>query len=267
VYQWWVIVHLVGVFGFLIAHGVSIAITFRLRKERDPRRVADLLELSGSTIRVFYVSLFVLLLGGVIAGFLQDWWSQGWIWAALLVLILASLSMFFMARPYYRRVGLVARAMAGGSSAVSNEQFDEVLRSSRPVWIMGIGVGALALILYLMVLKPTLGLGAGPATTPTETPGGGGLTIQITSKDLAFDTNKLSVSGSAPFSIVFDNEDRGIPHNVAIYTDSSGATPLFVGGRVDGRRTVIYRVRALPQGTYFFRCDFHHQMNGILTAT
>jgi plastocyanin len=267
VYQWWVFVHLVGVFGFLIAHGVSIAITFRLRKERDPRRVSDLLQLSGSTIRVFYASLFVLLLGGVTAGFLQDWWSQGWIWAALGVLIVASLTMLLMARPYYRRVGLVARAMAGGSSAVTPEQFDRVLQSSRPVWIMAIGLGALALILYLMVLKPTFGFGTAPAPTPVETRSGGGPTLQISSKDLAFDTNKLSVHGGAPFSIVFDNQDRGIPHNVAIYTDSSAATPLFVGGRVDGRKTATYRVRALPGGAYFFRCDFHHQMNGIFIVT
>ena len=85
-YQFWVFVHLVGVFGFLAAHGVSIAITFRLRKERDPRRVNDLIAFSGTTIRAFYISLVVLLIGGTVAGVIDKWWYQGWIWAALVIL-------------------------------------------------------------------------------------------------------------------------------------------------------------------------------------
>jgi plastocyanin len=267
VYQWWVFVHLLGVFGFLIAHGVSIAVTFRLRKERDPRRVSDLLQLSSSTIRAFYVSLLVLLLGGVVAGFMQDWWAQGWIWAALIVLIVASLAMALMARPYYGRVRLVARAMAGGSTAVSDEQFDQVLRSSRPALIMGIGLAALAVILYLMVLKPTLGFGSTPSPTATQVGGGGGSTVQLTAKNIAFDTRRLSAASGTPFRIVFDNEDRGVPHNVAIYTDASAASSLFVGDRVDGAKIVTYQVKALTPGTYFFRCDFHHQMSGTFIVT
>src|ERR1700693_3134549 len=138
-YRWWVFVHLVGVFGFLVAHGVSVSVTFRLRKERDPRRAGELQELSGSSIRAFYASMGVLLVGGVVAGFLGHLWSQGWIWAALGVLVLTSLAMVFMARPFYRRVGFVARAMAGGSTAVSPQQFDAILRSRRPWSIAAIG--------------------------------------------------------------------------------------------------------------------------------
>jgi plastocyanin len=260
VYQWWVIVHLVGVFGFLIAHGVSIAITFRLRKERDPRRVADLLELSGSTIRVFYVSLFVLLLGGVIAGFLQDWWSQGWIWAALLVLILASLSMFFMARPYYRRVGLVARAKAEGETAVTDEQLDQVLRSSPSTWVMAIGAVALAVILYLMLFKPTFGFSNTPAAAP---PGA----VVITAHQLAFNQKTVDAPAGKAFDIQFDNQATGIPHNVSVYTDSSAKTALFTGPIVTGPKTVTYHVKALDPGSYFFRCDVHPtQMTGTLVV-
>src|SRR5437879_6182270 len=118
VYQWWVFVHLVGVFGFLAAHGVSMTVTFKLRTERDPKRISDLLALSGTSIQYFYYSTGLLLLGGIVAGFLGHWWAQGWIWAAIVVLVLTSMAMLGVARPYYRRVGLVARAMAGGSTAV-----------------------------------------------------------------------------------------------------------------------------------------------------
>src|SRR5438094_7338427 len=67
-YNWWKFVHVAGVFGFLLAHGASVSALFRLRKERDREKIRQLIQFSGSTIRLFYISLLVLMLGGVIAG-------------------------------------------------------------------------------------------------------------------------------------------------------------------------------------------------------
>src|SRR5205809_5802891 len=91
VYQFWFFVHLVGVFGFLLAHGVSVAVTFKLRGERDPARINALLQLSGSSIKGFYVSLLVLLVGGLAAATVGHLWSKAWIWSAIAVLVIASL--------------------------------------------------------------------------------------------------------------------------------------------------------------------------------
>jgi hypothetical protein len=44
VYRWIVFLHIFGVFVFLIAHGVSSGVGFRLSKERNPERVAALLD-------------------------------------------------------------------------------------------------------------------------------------------------------------------------------------------------------------------------------
>ena len=66
-YQWWVFIHLVGVLGFLLAHGVSVAVLFALRREREPGRIRALLTLSGQTTAVFYWSFLVLLGGGLAA--------------------------------------------------------------------------------------------------------------------------------------------------------------------------------------------------------
>jgi plastocyanin len=256
VYQWWVFVHLVGVFGFLIAHGVSVSVTFRLRKERDPHRVSSLIQLSGSSIRGFYASMFVLLLGGVVAGFLGDWWhlSQIWLWGAVVILVVTSLGMSAMARPYYRRVGLVARAMAGGSTAVTEEQFDSILRSRRPYSIATMGFVALAAILYLMLFKPTYSF----RTTPARPPGvpSASTTLHVTAKGIAFDTDRLTAPAGKAFTIVFDNQDSEV-HNVAVYTNSSAAKVLFRGGLFNGPKTMTYHVKPLPAGTYFFRCDVH----------
>lgn len=259
-YKAWVFVHLVGVFGFLLAHGVSVFVLFRLQRERDPRRVNDLIALSGSSIRAFYASLVVLLAGGIVAGFVGKWWSQGWIWGALVVLVITTLAMFFMARPYYRRVGFVARALAGGSQAVTPEQFDSILASGRPRAIAGIGFVGLFLILYLMVFQPTLGFGG--TTAPSGAPGtscapaGTSLVIRAHAS-LSFDRSCMAAPATVPFTITFDNQENGVVHNVAIYTNSSANTALFRGQYVTGPKSITYRVTALPAGTYFFRCDAH----------
>jgi hypothetical protein len=86
-YTWWVFLHIAGVFGFLIAHGVSVGVAFRLRRERDPKRIMALLDLSNSSITLLYVSLLLLIGGGVVAGFVGDWWGDGWIWVSLGTLI------------------------------------------------------------------------------------------------------------------------------------------------------------------------------------
>lgn len=153
-YQWWVFLHIVGVFGFLLAHGVSVGVAFRLRRERDPHRINALLELSGSSIVLFNVSSIVLLIAGVVAGFLGHWWGQGWIWTALGILLATSVAMSVLARPFYKRIRLVAEALASGSQAVTEEQFAAVLRSPRPLVIAGVGFAALLVILWLMMFKP-----------------------------------------------------------------------------------------------------------------
>jgi plastocyanin len=261
-YQWWVFVHLVGVLVFLAAHGVSITVLFRLRKERDPRKVSDLLALSSSSITAFYYALGLLLTGGIVAGFLGHWWGRAWIWGGIGVLVLVSISMYAMARPYYKRVGFVARAMAEGSQAVTAEQFDEILASPRPVTVAGIGIVGLLIILYLMVLKPTLGFSSSEATPSTQE----GAVVQISAQSLAFDTDTLTAPAAQPFTLVFHNQDPGVPHDVSIYTDSSVTDSLFVGKVFNGPATMEYKVPALPAGSYFFRCDVHVQMNGTLVV-
>jgi plastocyanin len=261
-YQWWVLLHLTGVFVFLISHGVSVGVLFRLRKERNPSKVATLLELSGTSVKGFYVGLVVLVIGGFAAVASGHLWGQAWIWVSVGVLVLASIAMTSMATPYYRRVGFVARALEGGTEAVTPEQFDEVLKDSRSGSVAGIGFVALGLILYMMVMKPTFGLG-GSSTPPPPPPGCQPPTcLQVSASGLKFDTNHLTAPAGTAFEIVFDNQDPD-QHNVAIH---NGSTPLFTGEIFGGPKTVTYSVPALPAGTYTFQCDVHPFMNGTFTV-
>lgn len=114
-------------------------------------------------------------------------------------------------------------------------------------------------LLGLAACSPTLG--SSSSTTVIAEPG----SPTITARDVHFDRAELVVPAGRAFTIVFDNED-GAPHNVAIYDDQSAQKSRFVGEIFGGSASRVYAVQALNAGTYFFRCDVHHDMYGTVTA-
>ena len=113
-YGWWKFIHLVGVVGFVAAHGTSMAATVLVRRIRDPEQVSGILQLSAATVSAFYVSTVVLLVGGFGAGFVGHWFDQGWIWLSLGVLVGVGVLMFPMARRHFRRIRMVLELMETG---------------------------------------------------------------------------------------------------------------------------------------------------------
>lgn len=164
-YRWWVFVHILGAFGFLLAHGVSVGMALALRREREPQRVQALLDLSRVSIGLAYISLLVLLAGGIVSGFLGHWWGQGWIWTALALLLALMVGMGVLGTSYYDRIriGVGTEPVLGSRKKAwlkerpppaSPTELEAILSSSRPVLLAWMGVLGLALILWLMVLKP-----------------------------------------------------------------------------------------------------------------
>jgi hypothetical protein len=162
VYRFWVFLHLLGVFGFLLAHGASAVVAVRLRSERDVDRIGGLLDLSSGSLSLLYVSLLLLLLGGIVAGFQGHWWGYGWIWTALGVLVATMVAMYLLASPYYNRVRVAVgvqtydqkrKGIQPGPPAAADE-IDRLLRSAQAFAVMGMGIVALLVILWLMVYKP-----------------------------------------------------------------------------------------------------------------
>ncbi len=265
-HRWWVFVHIAGVFGFLMAHGVSAYASLRLRNEREPARVSHLLELSSSSVSFMWNSIGVLLIGGILAGFTGHFWGQAWIWVSLGVFVAVIAAMYVMATGWAARLRTISAAMAEGTEAVSQGQFEEILRSKRPNAVAAVGFAGLLLILFLMIFKPSLGFGGGnEAAACPPAPQGGVLVCAV--DDQAFVTRSIQAPADEPFDITFANEDDGVPHNVAIYTDDSATGSLFVGDLVDGPATADYHVPALDAGSYFFRCDVHPVMTGTLEVS
>jgi plastocyanin len=106
---------------------------------------------------------------------------------------------------------------------------------------------------------PGEGKAAGAGKKPPAAP------IPVTAQGLAFDTAELTLPAGGDAVIAFTNNDTGIPHNVAIYTEPGG-DPIFQGEIVAGPTTVEYRFPAPDPGTYYFQCDVHPQMSGSVVV-
>lgn len=104
------------------------------------------------------------------------------------------------------------------------------------------------------------GPGASSPASSASNPAGGGTTgettVRVVALNLAFDTQQIQGPAGQAFIIEFDNQDQGIPHNIAIL-DPAGA-PAFTGQIVTGPAKATYQVTSLTKGTaYTFRCDVH----------
>ncbi|HEX6139993.1 MAG TPA: hypothetical protein VF013_05940 [Candidatus Limnocylindria bacterium] len=160
-YPWLVVAHVLGAFGFVAGHGVSMFAAFRLRSERDPGRVTALLDLSGASLGVVYVSLLVLLAAGIAAGFVGGHWGSLWIWTSIAILVAVIALMYVLATPYY---GNIRRAVGQKVYGDKKEapppeplpagELAMLLDTSRPYLLAAIGGIGLAAIIGLMFLKP-----------------------------------------------------------------------------------------------------------------
>jgi plastocyanin len=116
--------------------------------------------------------------------------------------------------------------------------------------VMALNISAIGLVACTSAPTST------PAPTPTPT--ANAVTIDLVAKNIAFDKSTITVPAGAQVTINFDNQDSGIPHNFAVYTNASASTSIFVGQIITGPKTITYTfVAPATQGTYFFRCDVH----------
>lgn len=160
-YQWVKFLHILGAIGFFMAHGASAVMSIRLQQERDLKRIQAILDLSKAAVPAMYISLLVLLLAGIAAGIIRNWFQFGWIWTALVLMFLLIVGMYvYVARyfePIRKAVGLPyreSRQEKAAETPLSEAEIDTLIKSSNPNIMLGVSFAVVAVILWLMVLKP-----------------------------------------------------------------------------------------------------------------
>jgi hypothetical protein len=152
--------HILGAIVFALGHGASLAVAFGLRKEREHARIAAMLDVSAWSTRLMYLGLLLIVIPGVVLGFLGDYWGSWWLWVSIALLVLVMGAMYGIASPYY--LGL--RAATGATlrestreraAALASDDLVATLSTSRrPTALALVGGVGLAVILWLMIAQP-----------------------------------------------------------------------------------------------------------------
>lgn len=158
-YRWIVFLHVVGVFTFLISHGVSVGVLFTLRRERNVDRIRLLLQQSQKAGQIMAGALLFILITGVTSTFIAGLWNKVWIWLSLALLIgLWGVMAVLGTRVFNQvRVGVGLPPTYGqppDPRLLNPAELDALLNQTHPTRLTIIGSVGLALIAALMVFKP-----------------------------------------------------------------------------------------------------------------
>jgi hypothetical protein len=155
VYRVWVFVHLLGVVGFLLTHGVAMWTMFAVRAVgTDRERILDRCETSKATTMPMYISFGLLLLGGIAAGIDGALFAEWWLLGSLLLLLALTASMSMIASPHMKRLREGCTRWADGTFTMSDEELEAVLAGPATMITAASGSIGLLTIVFLMVFKP-----------------------------------------------------------------------------------------------------------------
>lgn len=156
-----VFAHIIGVFLFLLAHGVSAGVILKIRTERDPAALRTLLSFSSWSMNVMGIGFLVWFIAGVLAGFSGNYWTTGsyWIWASLGISLLIVIVMTPLGRFHLNRVreavGIDSKTGAVDAAApVDDAALAAALASGRPLLLLAIGLVGVVVLAWLMMFKP-----------------------------------------------------------------------------------------------------------------
>ncbi len=80
-------------------------------------------------------------------------------------------------------------------------------------------------------------------------------------QNFSFSPANIQATAGEDFSIIFDNQDGGIPHNLAIFASEADATgdgdPIAATSIESGPDTQTLLVFGLAAGDYFIWCEIH----------
>jgi mono/diheme cytochrome c family protein len=105
------------------------------------------------------------------------------------------------------------------------------------------------------------------AAGPTPTPAPPSASLEIVAQGIAWDRTLLTAFANQPLTIRVDHRDPGQIHNWALYEGEEPGGELIVATELENG-PVIQNLEfgPLDPGSYYYNCEVHPQMEGVLTA-
>ncbi|HET6404260.1 MAG TPA: hypothetical protein VFH78_06395 [Candidatus Thermoplasmatota archaeon] len=160
---WLVLAHVLSAFLFVLFHAPAAWAMWRLRREREPARVAALLDLSQDAMPFSWTAFLALGLSGLAVAAAEHTWREPWVWGSALLLVLTALAMSALAaRPFNEaRSALGLRWFDGrrvlpAAGALDEEALAAALARvrARAAPTALVGLGSLVALVWLMLARP-----------------------------------------------------------------------------------------------------------------
>ena len=159
--RWLIFIHVLSSITFFLAHGTSAAMSFQLRKETNVERIRTMLDLSGTTVMLIFVSFLIMGLTGLIMPFLLKIWNQVWVWLSIVLMVYVFFHMTIRNDKSYKTLRrLLGMPYMQGSKEfpaeppASEEEIFAHIRKLSPYELAVVGYAIPAFVLWLMVFKP-----------------------------------------------------------------------------------------------------------------
>ena len=159
--RWLIFLHVLSALTFYMAHGTSVAMAFKIRKETDFIRIRAMLDLSNSTMIMMFLSFAVMGLTGLIMPFMIHIWNRGYIWVSIVLMLFVLIYMAIFNETSYKELRrLVGLPYRKGSKELpaeppsSPEEVAALLKKTSVTGLVVIGYVIPAIVLWLMVFKP-----------------------------------------------------------------------------------------------------------------
>jgi plastocyanin len=89
----------------------------------------------------------------------------------------------------------------------------------------------------------------------------------VIAKNISFVTKQVKVPAESAVTVNFHNEDS-VPHNIDFTVDQAGTQTFYKQDPLPGPINSTYQFTApKAAGTYYYHCDVHPNMTGVLTVT
>jgi hypothetical protein len=161
-YQIILFLHVAGALGFFLFHGATASAMFGLKREGGASQAKLLIRTREIGSAGAFVSMMVMLIAGIVLGFMGRWWSDIWIWASIAIVLVIGTLMGGSGRNYFDRVSYALdpekykapKDKKDDPEPPTEKDLAVELAKGRPVMLTVTGVAALALFLWLMMFKP-----------------------------------------------------------------------------------------------------------------